>query len=67
VFENGGLRRIFGPTREEVIRGWRKLHSEELYMYDFPDIIRVTELRMRWTRNVHGRDEKCMLSFSQKT
>jgi hypothetical protein len=28
VFENG-LRRIFGPKREEVAGGWRKLHIEE--------------------------------------
>jgi len=30
VFENRALRRIFGPTRDEVTREWRKLHSEEL-------------------------------------
>jgi hypothetical protein len=26
VFENRVLRRIFGPEREEVTGGWRKLH-----------------------------------------
>jgi hypothetical protein len=25
------LRRIFGPKRDEVIGGWRKLHYEELH------------------------------------
>jgi len=30
VFENGVLRRIFGPRRDEVTREWRKLHNEEL-------------------------------------
>jgi hypothetical protein len=25
------LRRIFGPKRDEVTGGWRKLHSEELH------------------------------------
>jgi hypothetical protein len=30
VFENGVLRRIFGPRREEVTGRWRKLHDEEL-------------------------------------
>jgi hypothetical protein len=30
VFENRVLRRIFGPKRDEVIGGWRKLHNEEL-------------------------------------
>jgi hypothetical protein len=29
VFENM-LRRIFGPKRNEVLGGWRKLHNEEL-------------------------------------
>jgi hypothetical protein len=36
VFENRVLRRIFGPKRNEVMRGWRKLHYEELHnMYSF--------------------------------
>ena len=30
VFENGVLRRIFRPKRDEVRREWRKLHNEEL-------------------------------------
>jgi hypothetical protein len=25
------LRRIFGPKREEVAGGWRRLHNEELH------------------------------------
>jgi hypothetical protein len=28
VFQNGVLRRMLGPNREEVTEGWRKLHSE---------------------------------------
>jgi hypothetical protein len=28
VFENRVLRRIFGPNRDEVTGGWRKLHTE---------------------------------------
>jgi hypothetical protein len=31
VFENRVLRRIFGPKREEVAVGWRRLHNEELH------------------------------------
>jgi hypothetical protein len=31
VFENRVLRRIFGPKREEVVGGWRRLHSEKLH------------------------------------
>jgi hypothetical protein len=41
VFDNRVLRRIFGPKRDVVSGGWRKLHSEELHnLYTFPDIIR---------------------------
>jgi hypothetical protein len=40
-FENRVLRRIFGPTRDEVMGEWRKLHNEELHnLYSSPDIIR---------------------------
>jgi len=28
VFENRVLRRIFGPERDEVAGGWRRLHNE---------------------------------------
>jgi hypothetical protein len=31
VFENRMLMRIFGPKRDKIIRGWRKLHNEELH------------------------------------
>jgi hypothetical protein len=31
VFKNRVLRRIFGPMRNEVTGGWRKLHDEELH------------------------------------
>jgi hypothetical protein len=41
VFENRVLRRIFGPTRDEVMGEWRKLHSGDLHnLYSSPDIIR---------------------------
>jgi hypothetical protein len=31
VSENRVLKRIFEPMREEVARGWRRLHKEELH------------------------------------
>jgi hypothetical protein len=31
VFENRVVRRIFGYTRDEVTRDWRKLHNEEVH------------------------------------
>jgi hypothetical protein len=44
VFENRVLRRIFGPKRDEVTGGWRKLHNEELHkLYSPPSIIRGQE------------------------
>jgi hypothetical protein len=50
AFENRVLRRIFGPKRDEVTGGWRKLHNEELHnLYSSPSIIRVIKTRrMRW-------------------
>ena len=42
VFQNGMLRRIFGPKRDEVTGEWRKLHNEELKgLYSSPNIVRV--------------------------
>jgi hypothetical protein len=51
VFENGVLRRVFGPKRDYVTGEWRKLHNEELNdLYSSPNIIRVIKSRrMRWT------------------
>jgi hypothetical protein len=42
MFENRVLRRIFGPKRDDVIGGWRKLHNEELHkMYGSPSIFKM--------------------------
>ena len=44
VLKNRVLRRMFGPTRDEVREEWRKLHNEELnYQYSSPNIIRKLE------------------------
>jgi hypothetical protein len=46
VFENRVLRKIFGPKREEVAGGWRRLHNEEFHnLYASPNIIRVIRSR----------------------
>jgi hypothetical protein len=38
VFEKNVLRRTFGPMRDELTRGWRKLHNEELNdLYSSPN------------------------------
>jgi hypothetical protein len=60
VFENKVLRRIFGPKRDEVTGGWRKLRNEELPdLYSSPSIIRIMKARrMRWARHVARMGEK---------
>jgi hypothetical protein len=54
VFENSVLRRIFGPKRDEVTGGWRKLHNEKLHnLQPSPSIIRmIKSRRMRWAGHV---------------
>jgi hypothetical protein len=50
VFENRVLRKKFGPKRDEVTGGWRKLHNEELHnLCSSPTIIRMNRSRkVRW-------------------
>jgi hypothetical protein len=54
VFENGVLRKIFGPKREEMVGGWRRLHNEGLHdLCTSANAIRVIKSRrMKWTGNV---------------
>jgi hypothetical protein len=55
-----GLRRIFGPKRDEVTGEWRKLHNEELHdLYSSASIIRIMKSRVvRWVGNVARMGEK---------
>jgi hypothetical protein len=50
VSETRVLSRIFGPKREEVAGGWRRLHNEELHnLYASLNFIRmITSRRMWW-------------------
>jgi hypothetical protein len=44
--ENRALMGIFGPKREEVAGGWRRLHNEELHdLFALPNVIRVMTSR----------------------
>jgi hypothetical protein len=60
VFENRVLSRIFGPKRDRVTGGWRKLHNEELHnLYSLQSIIRIIKSRrMRWAGHVARMGEK---------
>jgi hypothetical protein len=48
------LRRMFGPKRDEIIGGWRKLYNDELHnLYSSPNItIMVKSRKMRGTGNI---------------
>jgi hypothetical protein len=65
VFENRVLRRIFGPKRDEVTGGWRKLHNEELHnLYPSPSIIRMMKSRrMRWAEYVTRMGKKMHIGY----
>lgn len=46
--------RIYGPKREELAGGWRKLHKEKLHnLYSSPNVIRmIKSRRMGWMMHV---------------
>jgi hypothetical protein len=47
--KNRVLRRTFGPERDEVTGGWRRLHNEELpKLHASPDIIEMN--KSMWVR-----------------
>jgi hypothetical protein len=58
IFENRALKRTFKLQRDEVTRGWRNLHNEELRdLYSSLSIIRIIKSRrMKWAE--HGGDEE---------
>jgi len=52
--ENMVLRSSFGPSRDEVMGEWRRLHNDELNdLYSSPNIVWVIKWRrMRWVGHV---------------
>ena len=71
VFENGVVRRIIGPKRDEVRWEWRKLHNRELNdLYSSHNIVRVIKSRrIRWAGHVallEG-EERCIHGFGRET
>jgi hypothetical protein len=48
VSENRVLRRIFGPQRYEMVRGWIELHNGEIHNpYSSQNIIRMIKQRRK--------------------
>jgi hypothetical protein len=48
------LRRIFGPKRDKMVRGWRKMDNEELHnLHSSPNTSRMFKAkRMKWAWHV---------------
>jgi hypothetical protein len=69
VFENKVLRRIFGPERDEVTGGWRRLHNKELYaVYSSPNTVKVIKsIRLRWAGHVARMGKRCIQGFDGET
>jgi hypothetical protein len=71
VFENRVLRRIFGPMRDEVLRGWRNLHNEELHnLNSSANMIisnQMKEGEVGRECSMHESEEKCIQSFGGRT
>jgi hypothetical protein len=67
VLENRVLRKIFGPGREEVTGGWRKVSMEKLHdLYTLPDVVignRINEDEIVWDCDKYVGERKCLHSF----
>jgi hypothetical protein len=65
VCENRMLRRIFGPKRNEVTGGWRKIHKKGLRdLYSSPSMILLMKLRrMIWARAFKTNGENLKLGY----
>jgi hypothetical protein len=59
-FENGVLRRIFGPKTDEVTEEWRRLLDEELHALHSSSSIfwMIKSRRLRWGGHVAHMEER---------
>jgi hypothetical protein len=56
---NSRVLRTFGPVRDEIIEGWRKLHDKELRnLYCSPNIRMIKSRMIRWAGHVAHMGEK---------
>jgi hypothetical protein len=58
VFKKRVLKRIFGPKRDKVMGGRRKLHNEELHDLHYSPSIIIKSKRTRWVGHVEQWREK---------
>ena len=60
LFENGVLRRLLEPKRDEATGEWRKLHNAGFNdLYSSPNIVQVLKSwRMRWAEHVAGIEDR---------
>ena len=52
MFGNRVLRKIFGPTRDEIMGKWGRQHNETRYDLYASDIWVIKSRRMRWVGHV---------------
>jgi hypothetical protein len=71
VIKNRVLRRTFGPKKDEVTRGWRKLHNEENYQIEEVDfgghVARMGETRIACKLLVGKPEGKRILERRRRT
>lgn len=58
--EEHGLRKVFGPERDKITGGWRKLYNEEFRnLPSSAHVIRkIKSKRMKWMKHVAYMGEK---------
>jgi hypothetical protein len=63
------LKKIFGPSRNEVTGVWRKLRNEELHdLLSSPNIFQVSKLRrIRWAGYVAHMGRRFLQGFGGET
>jgi hypothetical protein len=61
MFDYSVLRRIFGSKRDEVTKGWGKIHNQELYdLYSSKKYYSLDQMNnnvMGWACGKYGREE----------
>ena len=69
MFENRVVRRIFGPTMDEVTGEWRQLHNKLNDLSSSPNVIWVIKSRIinRWACSTNWGEERYIQDFDWET